>query len=84
MKSARKKIGPIIMRNLTAVVVLNLILASFVAGQVPTLPKTQSKEGAEPLRAEKIPTGSHELTAQDLSAVDLVFIVSMIGLVLYG
>jgi CubicO group peptidase (beta-lactamase class C family) len=54
------------MRKLTALIVLNLILASLVAGQVPNLPKAPSKQGTEQLPAEKIPAGAHELTAQDL------------------
>ena len=54
------------MRKITVLIVLNLILASFGWGQVPNLPKAQSKEGTEPLPAEKTPAGVHELTAQDL------------------
>ena len=45
---------------------LNLIVASSGWGQLPNLPKARSKEGAEPLPAEKTPAGVHELTAQDL------------------
>ena len=54
------------MRKLTALIVLYLILASSVWGQVPNLPKARSKGGTEKLAAEKIPAGSHELSAQDL------------------
>jgi CubicO group peptidase (beta-lactamase class C family) len=54
------------MRELTALIALNLILASSVCGQVPNLPKPRSKEGTEHLPAEKTPTSAHELTAQDL------------------
>src|SRR5258707_9367322 len=54
------------MRELTALIMLNLILALSVWGQVPNLPKARSKEGTEPLPAEKTPAGVHELTAQDL------------------
>ena len=54
------------MRKSTALIVLNLILASSVWGQVPNLPKARSKDGSEKLPAEKIPAGAHEFTAQDL------------------
>ncbi|MFY9555663.1 MAG: serine hydrolase domain-containing protein [Blastocatellia bacterium] len=54
------------MKKLTALVVLTLILASLVAAQVPNLPKAPSKPGTDTPPAEKIPTGAHELTAQDL------------------
>jgi CubicO group peptidase (beta-lactamase class C family) len=54
------------MRKLTALILLNLVLASLVAGQVPNLPKAPSKPGTEQLPAEKTPTSTHELTAQDL------------------
>jgi len=54
------------MRKITALLVLNLILASSGWGQVPNLPKARSREGTEPLPAEKTLAGVHELTAQDL------------------
>ncbi len=56
------------MRKMTALIVLTLVLASLVAGQVPNLPKAPSKPGTEQITAEKIPAGTHELTAQDLAA----------------
>jgi CubicO group peptidase (beta-lactamase class C family) len=55
-------------RKLTALIMLSLIFSSSVWGQVPNLPKAQSKEGTEQLPAQKIPAGTHELTAQDLEA----------------
>src|SRR5215211_6421786 len=49
-----------------AYIMLGLLLSTSVWGQVPTLPKTPSKEGTEQLPAGNIPSGTHELTAQDL------------------
>src|SRR5207249_11075584 len=46
---------------------LGLVLYSSVWGQVPNLPKAR-KEGTEQLPAQKIPAGTHQLTAQDLEA----------------
>lgn len=56
------------MKKLTALIILGLLLLSAaVWGQVPNSPNTPSKEGGtERLPAEKIPSGVHELTAQDL------------------
>jgi CubicO group peptidase (beta-lactamase class C family) len=54
------------MKKLATLIMLNLILAVSVWGQVPSLPKGPSKEASERLPAEKIATGSHELTVQDL------------------
>jgi len=56
------------MKKVTALMVLNLILASLVWGQVPSLPKPLSKDGAAQPPAEKASAGTHELTAQDLEA----------------
>lgn len=56
------------MKKLTALIMLgSLLFSAVVWGQVPNLPKAPSKEGGtERLTAEKIPSGVHELTAQDL------------------
>ncbi len=56
------------MKKLTAFIILgSLLFSTAVWGQVPNLPNTPSKEGGtEQLPAEKIPSGVHELTAQDL------------------
>ncbi len=55
------------MRKAMALITLGLILSSSVWGQLPNVPKAPSKEaGTERLTAEKIPGGTHELTAQDL------------------
>lgn len=58
------------MKKLTALIMLgSLLFTAVVWGQVPNSPKTPSKEGGtEQLPAEKIPSGTHELTAQDLEA----------------
>src|SRR6185503_16893110 len=45
---------------------LGLILSSFAWGQVPNMPKAPAKAGAEPVQAERTPSGSHELTATDV------------------
>jgi CubicO group peptidase (beta-lactamase class C family) len=57
-------------KKLTALIMLgSLLFTAVVWGQVPNSPKTPSKEGGtEQLPAEKIPSGTHELTAQDLEA----------------
>jgi len=47
---------------------LGLLFTSSVWGQVPNLPKTPTEVGTEQLRAEKIPSGVHELTAADVEA----------------
>jgi len=52
----------------TALMMLGLILCSSGWGQVPTLPKAPSKDGAEQLQAEKTPSGVHDLTATDVEA----------------
>lgn len=49
-----------------AYLMLGLLLSTTVWGQAPTLPKIPSKEGTEQLPAGPIPSGTHELTAQDL------------------
>ncbi|MFL6210050.1 MAG: serine hydrolase domain-containing protein [Pyrinomonadaceae bacterium] len=54
------------LRRITSLIVLALLVVATVWGQVPTLPKTPSKEGTEQLPTGNIPTGTHELTAQDL------------------
>ena len=56
------------MKKLTALIVLNLMVASSVWGQVPNLPKAPSMPGTEQLPAEKSPGDAHELTAPDLEA----------------
>jgi CubicO group peptidase (beta-lactamase class C family) len=54
-------------KKLTCFMILGSLLSAAVWGQVPNLPKTPSKEGGtEQLPTEKIPSGVHELTAQDL------------------
>ncbi len=54
------------MKNLIVLILLLLIVASLAWGQVPTQPKPQTKQAAEPVPAEKTPSGVHEITAQDL------------------
>ena len=56
------------MKKLTAFIMLgSLLFSAAVWAQVPSLPKAPSKEaGTERLPAEKTPSGTHELTAQDL------------------
>ncbi len=54
------------LRRSASLIALALLVVATVWGQVPTLPKTPSKEGTEQLPAGNIPSGTHELTAQDL------------------
>jgi CubicO group peptidase (beta-lactamase class C family) len=49
-------------------ILLAVLLASPVFGQAPTLPKTPNKEGGELTAPSNVPSGVHELTAQDLEA----------------
>ncbi len=55
------------MRKAAVFVVLGLLIASSVWGQVPNQPNTTTKEGTEQT-VDKTPSGVHELTAQDLEA----------------
>lgn len=56
------------MKKLTASIMLgSLLFSAAVWGQVPNLPKAPSKEGGtEQLSAERTPSDTHALTAQDL------------------
>lgn len=56
------------MKKTTALIVLAVLLASSVCGQVPNLPKTPNKEGGELTVPSNVPSGVHELSAQDLEA----------------
>jgi CubicO group peptidase (beta-lactamase class C family) len=49
-------------------ILVALILSSVVWGQVPSLPKTTTKEESEQLTPDKPPPGTHELTAPDVEA----------------
>jgi CubicO group peptidase (beta-lactamase class C family) len=55
-------------KKLTAIIMLGLTLSSLVWGQVPSLPESPVKQGDERPAASKVPSGVHELTAQDLEA----------------
>lgn len=70
------------MKKLTALIMLgSLLFSAAVRGQVPNSPKAPSKEaGTERLTAEKIPSGTHQLTAQDLET----FLDGMVPLQLDG
>jgi CubicO group peptidase (beta-lactamase class C family) len=47
-------------------VALALLVAASALGQVPTLPRSPSREGTEPPAAGPAPPGARELTAEDL------------------
>jgi CubicO group peptidase (beta-lactamase class C family) len=55
-------------RKLSPFILLAFIFSASVCGQVPNLPAAATKEGSEKLAADKLPSGVHELTAQDLEA----------------
>ena len=55
------------MKKLTALI-LGSLLSAAVWGQVPNLPKAPTKNGDELPAPSKVPSGLHELTAQDLEA----------------
>src|ERR1041385_2556754 len=54
------------MKKFIVLMLLSLNVASLAWGQGPTPPKPQTKPGAEQVPAEKMSTGVHEITAQDL------------------
>lgn len=56
------------MKKWSALMMLGLILASSSLAQAPNLPKVPTKEIPEQLQAEKVASGSHELTATDVEA----------------
>ena len=56
------------MRRVSAFIMLGLIVSASVWGQVPNLPTAPTKEGSGQSAADKMPSGVHELTAQDLEA----------------
>ncbi|MDQ3747415.1 MAG: beta-lactamase family protein [Acidobacteriota bacterium] len=56
------------MRKLTALIMLGLMLSSFAGGQVPNLPTAPPNKANEPMTADSVPVGVHELTAVDVEA----------------
>src|SRR6266511_4214193 len=56
------------MRKLTALMMLILFPFASVSGQVPNLPRSPNNQGNEQSTTAEIPSGVHQLTAQDLEA----------------
>jgi CubicO group peptidase (beta-lactamase class C family) len=56
------------MTKLTALMMLILFLFASVSGQVPNLPRSPNNQGNEQSTTAEIPSGVHQLTAQDLEA----------------
>jgi CubicO group peptidase (beta-lactamase class C family) len=56
------------MTELTALMMLILFLFASVSGQVPNLPRSPNNQGNEQSTTAEIPSGVHQLTAQDLEA----------------
>jgi CubicO group peptidase (beta-lactamase class C family) len=56
------------MRKLTALLTLGLMLSTLTGGQVPSVPPAPKNEADKQITPGDIPTGVHELTAEDVGA----------------